>query len=301
MRPQSRAYLYGLATVLLWSTMASAFKLALRHLDPFQLLLYSALVSTLVLGAILAARGQLGEALSILPAQLRRSAILGFLNPFLYYVILLEAYDRLPAQEAQALNYTWALTLALLSVPLLKQKLLLTDLAAGVVCYAGVLVIATRGSVGSLTLSDPLGVALALVSTVVWALYWIYNTRDTLDPVMRLFLNFLLGLPFVLVACLVFSTPITTSVAGLAGATYVGLIEMGLTFVLWLTALRLAENTSRVGNLIFLSPIVSLFLIHHFVGEDIHSSTLVGLALILAGLLVQRLGASRRERFRARD
>lgn len=39
MRPQSRAYLYGLATVLLWSTVASDFKLALRHLDPLQLLL----------------------------------------------------------------------------------------------------------------------------------------------------------------------------------------------------------------------------------------------------------------------
>ena len=41
MHDQKKAYLYGLATVLLWSTVASAFKLALRYLDPAQLLLYA--------------------------------------------------------------------------------------------------------------------------------------------------------------------------------------------------------------------------------------------------------------------
>jgi hypothetical protein len=48
---------------------------------------------------------------------------LGFLNPFAYYFVLLQAYDLLPAQEAQPLNCTWAITLSLLSVPLLKQPL----------------------------------------------------------------------------------------------------------------------------------------------------------------------------------
>ncbi|MFH1572246.1 MAG: DMT family transporter [Gemmatimonadota bacterium] len=296
MERQARAYAYGLATVLLWSTVASAFKLALRHLEPLQLLLYSTVVSTAALAAMLAAGGKLGGAFGVLRHELRRSLALGFLNPFLYYVILFEAYDRLPAQEAQPLNYTWALTLALLSIPLLKQRLLLTDLAAGAVCYAGVLVIATHGDPGGLQLSDPAGVALALGSTLIWALYWIYNTRDTLDPVVRLFLSFLLALPYVLGACLLFSSVAVGSLAGLLGALYVGLIEMGVTFVLWLSALRLAENTSRVGNLIFLSPFLSLVFIHFFVGERILPSTVVGLGLIIGGLAVQRFGVWRAAR-----
>ena len=49
-------------------------------------------------------------------AALVRAAALGFLNPFLYYVVLFKAYDLLPAQEAQPLNYTWAITLAILFV-----------------------------------------------------------------------------------------------------------------------------------------------------------------------------------------
>ncbi len=59
MHNQKKAYIYGLATVLLWSTVASAFKLSLRYLDPVQLLLYSSIVSTLVLACILAIQGKI--------------------------------------------------------------------------------------------------------------------------------------------------------------------------------------------------------------------------------------------------
>jgi drug/metabolite transporter (DMT)-like permease len=70
--------------------------------------------------------------------------ILGAINLFLYYFVLFRAYDLLPAQEAQAINYTWALTLAFLLVPFLKQKFYIVDIVAGVLCYFGVVVIATK-------------------------------------------------------------------------------------------------------------------------------------------------------------
>ncbi|MEW6488392.1 MAG: DMT family transporter [Thermodesulfobacteriota bacterium] len=176
MTRQARATAYALATVLLWSTVASAFKLSLRHLDPPQLLLYASAASALALAGILAVQGRLGVLLTYTRAQYLRSLLLGLLNPFLYYLVLFQAYDRLPAQEAQALNYTWAITLALLSVPLLGQRMRRADVAGGLVSYAGVVVIATRGDLLGLRFSDPFGVALALGSTVLWSLYWIANT-----------------------------------------------------------------------------------------------------------------------------
>ena len=77
---------------------------------------------------------------------------------------------------------------------------------------------------------------------------------------------------------------------GLAGAAYVGVVEMGVAFVMWLSALRLSENTAKVGNLIFISPFVSLFLIRAFVGEEILTATIAGLVLIVAGTALQRVG-----------
>jgi drug/metabolite transporter (DMT)-like permease len=289
MSDQSKAYLYGIATVLLWSTVASAFKLSLRYLDYTQLLLYASIVSLFVLMVILVIQGKIKLLFSYSPKQYLRSSLLGFLNPFLYYIVLLKAYDLLPAQEAQPLNYTWAITLAILSIPLLKQKIGLKDLVAMLVSYSGVYVISTHGDVTSFHFSNPFGVALALGSTIIWALYWIYSTTDDRDLVAGLFLNFLFGLPWVLIFCLLFSLSWKLPPLGLLGAAYVGLFEMGITFVLWLNALKLSESTAKVGNLIFLSPFLSLIFIHLFVGEDILASTFIGLVLIVAGILMQQV------------
>jgi drug/metabolite transporter (DMT)-like permease len=289
MSNQKKAYIYGLATVLLWSTVASAFKLSLQYLDPVQLLLYSSIVSMLVLACIVAVQGKIKVVFSYSPQQYLQSAALGFLNPFLYYIFLFKAYDLLPAQEALCLNYTWAIALVLLSIPILKQKIGIRDISATLICYSGVVIIATHGDVFSLRFSSPLGVVLALASTVIWALYWIYNTKDDRDPLAGLLLNFIFGLPFILIYCLLFSSPKVANPYGLLGAVYIGVFEMGVTFVLWLSALKLSENTAKVGNLIFISPFLSLVFIHLFVGEKILMSTFLGLVLIVMGLIIQRV------------
>lgn len=79
------------------------------------------------------------------------------------------------------------------------------------------------------------------------------------------------------------------NVSGLLGAAYVGLFEMGITFVIWLAALNTAVNIARISNLIFLSPFLSLILISVVLDETIVPVTFAGLALILTGTLVQQL------------
>ncbi|MFO7861420.1 MAG: DMT family transporter [Desulfosalsimonas sp.] len=285
---QQKAYVYAGATILLWSTVASAFKLSLRHLHPLQLLLWADVFSILCLGTVLGFSGRFRLLATYSKNDLMRAAGLGALNPFLYYVILFAAYDLLPAQEAQPLNYTWAITLSLLAIPLLKQPIGARELAAIFISYFGVVIIFTRGDPLAMQFSSGPGVVLALGSTVVWALYWIYSTRDHHDPVAGLFLNFVFALPLILVTCTIFSDPRPASVPGLIGAAYVGVFEMGITFVLWLTALKLTKSTSRISTLIFFSPFLSLVFIHLLVGEMIRVSTVAGLALIVAGSLLQR-------------
>ena len=65
------------------------------------------------------------------------------------------------------------------------------------------------------------------------------------------------------------------------------LLEMSFSHVLWLKAMKLTDSTAKIANLIFIAPILSLFLIHYLVGEEILISTLIGLALILVGLGIQ--------------
>ncbi|WP_372982551.1 DMT family transporter [Marinobacter sediminum] len=296
MTNQKQAMLYGLATVLLWSTVATAFKLALRELAPVEMLLIACTSSVLVIAIILMIQGRWHQVFSLSRRQYAQSFGMGLINPCLYYFVLFGAFDRLPAQEAQPLNYTWALVLAYLSVPFLGQRLRKTDILAGLVCYAGVVVIATRGAVTSLTFSDPLGVSLAIGSTVIWASYWILATRDTRDPVVGLFLNFLFGLPVIALICGLTEGFNLPGPGTFAAAVYVGVFEMGVAFVLWSYAMKKAENTSRVSNLIFISPFLSLVFIYFILGEQILPSTYIGLVLIVAGLWLQQKKVRVRER-----
>lgn len=285
-----RALYYGLCAVLLWSTVATAFKLALRELDVWQLVAYSVCFSCLALFAILWRQGRL----ALLPRYARETPVyfllMGLVNPVAYYLVLLRAYDLLPAQQAQAINYTWAITLALLAVPLLGHRLNRRDALALLLGYGGVLVIATRGQVLQLEFDSLEGVALALLSTLVWATYWLVSTRNQRDPVACLCLNFAVAAPVALALCALFSSLAVPGWRALAGAAYVGLFEMGLTFALWSTALRLSSGVSRIGNLIFLSPLASLVFIATILGEPIHPATLVGLALIIPAVLLQQRG-----------
>ncbi len=284
---QTKAYLFAGLTVAIWSTVASAFKITLRFMDPTQMLFYSSITSTAVLGILCLCRHGRRFLTSVKKTTLVSSLVLGFLNPFLYYVILFRAYDLLPAQEAQPLNYTWGITLALLSIPLLKQRITKTQILAIVISYSGTLVISTRGNILGLEFSNPVGVALALTSTIVWALFWIYNTKDSVDPVVKLFLNFLVGTVYITIFLPFVTTFTVADVRGVAGAIYIGVFEMGVTFVFWLTALRLSRTTAQVGNMIYLSPFLSLIFIRIFVGEEIFLSTVIGLVLIMVGVIIQ--------------
>jgi drug/metabolite transporter (DMT)-like permease len=277
----------ALTSVLIWSTVATAFKLSLRHLEPAHLLLYASVVSTLILGALLISSGKAGALRATSFSGLRLSLLLGGLNPCLYYLILFRAFELLPAQEAQPLNYTWAITLTLLSIPILKQRPTAGELGGILVGYSGVVVIATRGDLAGLHFSSPTGVALALFSTVIWSLYWLYSARDLRDPIVALFLNFLCGSGLVLLYCLLFAPLTLPPLAGLLGALYIGTFEMGITYVLWLAALQRARSAAQISNLIFLSPFLSLVFIHLLVGEEIYPSTDAGLGLIVAGLLLR--------------
>jgi drug/metabolite transporter (DMT)-like permease len=286
---QKKAYALGLAAVCLWSTAATAFKLSLRHLGPEAMVFWASLTSIVVLALVLTVQGRLGELRALSWTRARSSLLLGALNPFLYYLVLIRAYDLLRAQEAQAINYTWAITMSLLSIPLLGQRIRGLQFLAIGLSYLGALVISTHGDLLGFRMESPTGFALAMGSTVIWALFWIFGVRDDMEPVLRLFLNFCCGAVYTGIWALLAGFPLTPNLPGLLGAAYIGAFEMGVTFVLWISALRLSRTTAQVSNLIYLAPFLSLFIIHFLVGEAILGSTLVGLGFILAGTAVQKL------------
>ncbi len=276
------AYIYGISAVLLWSTVASAFKLTLGYMDPVSMLFFASLTSLAVLFIVLLIQGKIGFVRGLERSDYLRYALFGLLNPFVYYLVLFKAYDLLPAQQAQPLNYTWQIVLSILSIIVLKQKMGWKNALGIGISFLGIIVISGQGS---LNFSDPPGVALALGSALIWASFWILNLRDGRDAVEKLFISFLFG--SIYISMLYFYLhPEVPPVQGIGGALYIGLFEMGVTFILWLKALEKSERTSQVSMLIYLSPFISFMIIHLTVGEEITASTIIGTVLLITGILV---------------
>ncbi|MBN1361762.1 MAG: DMT family transporter [Sedimentisphaerales bacterium] len=294
-RQHRLAYGYALVAVFFWATSASAFKLSLNHISGLSLLLYASATSAVVFFIFVTVTGKLRQLRTFTKRDYLWSAGLGLLNPFLYYVILFKAYSLLLAQEAQPINFVWPLTLVLLSIPLLHQRIKPRSILAIVISFVGVVVIALRiqtpADLRDFRFTSAPGAALALSTTVVWSLYWIYNTRDRRDETVRLFLNFVFALAYIVVLLLVTGKFETPNWPGLAGGVYVGLFEMGITFLAWLRALKLAKTTAHVVNLIYLVPFLSLVIIALVLGETILVSTVVGLVLIITGIVLQKAWA----------
>jgi len=139
MKQTSKAYIYALCSVVLWSTVATAFKLGLQELSPLYLILAASAVSLITFFIVIAIQGRIRELFTVSWSGLGKSALLGVLNPFGYYLILFQAYSMLPAQVAQPLNMVWPITLALLSAPLLKQKITFRNIIAIFISFIGVI------------------------------------------------------------------------------------------------------------------------------------------------------------------
>ena len=145
-------------------------------------------------------------------------------------------------------------------------------MAAIVVSSVGVFIISIRGDPLGFRLSDPVGTVLAIGSSLIWATFWLVNIRDGRDEVVRLLLNFTFGLTFVSLAAFALAGPPSLDRRGTAASAYVGVFEMGVTFVLWMRALSLSQAAARISNLVLLTPFLSLILINFLIGEMILAS-----------------------------
>ncbi len=214
---------------------------------------------------------------------------MGLLNPVAYYLILFKAYSILPAQVAQPLNMIWPIVLVIISIPLLKQKIGWKSIGAMIISFSGIVLVSLQGGTGGDNPENKLGIILALSTSVVWATYFIYNTRDRRDPVARLFLNFLFASLLLLAIGLMRGKLGPGTPEAWGAAIYVGIFEMGVTFVLWLLAMQYAPATDRISNLVFMAPFLNLVVVRLVLREEIFMTTIYGILLLVSGILVQNM------------
>lgn len=288
MEKTRKSYIYAGLAIFFWSTIPTAFKLSLGELPILQMLTIASSASALVLFLLLLSEKKTRLIFSFNGKEFLYSALLGLINPFIYYLILLRAYQLLPAQIAQPLNMIWPIILVFLSVPVLKQKIAPKSFLALFISFTGVYIISSQGKLFDLRDVNIVGILLATGSSVFWAFYFILNVRDNRDEGVKLFLNFFWGTIFLLTVMIITGfRPVNITLMGLVSSVYVGVFEMGITFYFWLKALKLAKTTDKVSNLVYLAPFISLVFVYFILHEPVYLTTPAGLLLIVSGILIQ--------------
>lgn len=278
-----QSLIYALSAVLFWSTVATAFKISLEGMHYSQLLFYSSLTSSIALGFIVR------KEKSVLQIFSSKLMLLGFLNPFLYYLLLFNAYSLLPAQEAQPLNFTWPIVLSIFSVLFLKEKINFKIIIGLISAFVGILIIATRGNLLELKFDNLFGVSLAVGTSLVWASFWILNLKDKRSNIIKLFGAFFWGTIFSGIYILFFNSFRLENYNYLFGAGYVGIFEMGIAFLLWNKGLELSNDKTKTATLAFLAPFLSIVFIAFILEETILPSSILGLIFIVGGIVYQNM------------
>ncbi|HBY01921.1 MAG TPA: EamA family transporter [Rikenellaceae bacterium] len=290
MKNQSKALIMAGFVVFFWATVATAFKIALNEISNLQLLLIASSTALIVCFIELVRTKKLILLRESLMSRstIYRGAWQGFMNPFIYYLILFKGYSLLPAQIAQPLNFSWQIVLMILMAIFLKQKLHFNQVVGVLVSFSGIIMLSLNNSADVSGQLSVFGLGLIIASTIIWATYWLLKINEKQDSVIELFVSFLFGTIYLIVVSL-FTPMEFPPLKPLLAGIYAGMFEMGITFILWSKALKLATNRVTLTQLIYLSPLLSLLLIHFILGEKIGVLTIVGLFLIIGGILISNL------------
>lgn len=286
MKDNTSSVFYACIAVLSWSTVATAFKIALMHLTHFEMLLVASCTSLVIFTLLLTVRKKWKEVAELSGKQWGYFAMLGLLNPVAYYLVLFKAYDLLPAQVAQPVNYIWPIMLLVLLALFAHQPIPAKKYIGMFISLSGVALISIgTGQSEGMNLSV-FGLLLAFLSSLLWAMYWMINNKfkDKTDGSVALFMSFLFGTGYLLIGTAVVGVNLHT-LPGILSGMYVGGFEMGIPFICFSLAMRKTTNPALINQLCYLSPFLSLFFIALILGEQIVLATYIGLALIVTGIM----------------
>lgn len=285
----AQAYLNLSLCILLWASIPVATKKMLVELDNLQILLYSTILSTLVLGVLLIAQGKVKELRKYGKMEYGVMHALGFLGNYLYYVLLYGALSMTTASEGFILAYTWPILVLVLAFVILKEQVTLRKIIGVCISFIGIIVITTKGNLIQLNLTSAVGDAMALSAAFVFALFSIMGKKYNFDKTISVFIYFFAALVFIVPTVLIFSDFVVPSSNIMPWILYNGIFVNGISYIFWFKALENGK-THIISNMLYLTPFVSLIYIFLFLKEEILMSSIVGLMFIVLGILSQNLG-----------
>ena len=279
-------YIYLTLCILIRAMLPVVSKKMLIELDNIQILFYSTILSSCVMSLIVLGEKKIKTFKKYSIHEYLIMCLLGFFGAYLFYILLYQAFSLTTAQEAFILNFTWPIMIVFLSLLVLKEKMTLRKVIAILVSFFGVVIIVTKGHIGSLKFTSFTGNLFALGAAFSFATFSVLGKKYVFDKTISMFVFSLSGLVFATLTLFTFSTFKIPSVSILPWLIYNGVLINGLSFLFWLKSIEHGD-INLLSNIAYVTPFVSLVYIFIFLEESILLSSVVGLIVIISGIFIQ--------------
>lgn len=278
------SYLYVSASVILWGSTAAVAKLLLEDMSSLQILFYTSLISAISLFIIILFQKKLPLIRTYRKKDYWKFMYMGFIGIFLYYIFLFQGLTYAPAQEAFIVNYTWPIWVIIFAILILKEKIGIRKIVAILLGFIGVYFVATKGEfVGIENLKGDL---FALAGAISYGLFSVLTKKHNHEKfTSMMFYNIFTFIFIAITAIFVFKVPVIES-RQVLGLLWLGVMTSSLAHIFWFLALKYGD-TAKMSGIIYLTPFVSLVYIYILLKESILISSVVGLIIIVAGIVLQ--------------
>ena len=284
MRPIHLAMLVALSVI--WGSAFALVKVALDDLEPL----------TLVAGRLTTAAVFLSIALLLVSRRwLPRTrdawtafVLLGVVNNVFPFVLLTWGQQHIESSLAAILTASMPLSTVLLAHYWIRERLTF-DRAAGVlVGFAGVFLL-IGGDLRDITESSTLGQLAIVVGVLGYSFGTVFARRylPTADPAQTAAGQMLVGAIVTVPLALAVDRPFDVSVSLKTALAWgaLGIVASGVAYLLFFNLIRHVTAT-QASMTAYLIPVTALFVGAVFLDERLAANSLIGLALIIAGVWV---------------
>lgn len=207
-------------------------------------------------------------------------------------IILFVAATKLTtAANAIFLQYTAPIYVLLLEPLFYKEKFRLRDAITVAVCVAGM----SLFFVGKLRPQDIEGNLIALGSGICFALYFLLLRHSKARAVNRASSVIYGNLIVVLICAPAFLGALRRGISApdVAGMAYLGVIQIGVAYVLFTLAMARGLRSLDAGIVGYVEPVLNPIWVFLFIGERPSGWAIVGGAIIIASVVAHMLSEAR--------
>ena len=225
-----------------------------------------------------------------------RSALLGAMNVGAFFALIYLAAQQLPTSIASTIMAASPIALMLMAWALMAERPQVIPLTGAAIGIAGVaiMLLGGGGSVSALGVAASVTAMLMSAAGYVLAKRWSGDVDLLASTAWQLVAG---GVLLVVPAALVEGAPPALDAPALLGFAYVTVVATALAFVAWFGGLRHLP-ASTVGLIGLLNPVTGVLLGTVLAGELLTWRQLLGMALVLAAILVAGDASCARRHYR---